>query len=64
MLPSATASALAVGCRTVFATPEASETDDLRTLDLDAIVVRFATLRSADFNPGSFKEYGRSVHRA
>jgi hypothetical protein len=64
MLPSATASALAVGSRTVFATPEALETDDLRALDLDTIVNRFATLRAADFNPGSLKEYGRRVHRA
>lgn len=64
MLPTATASALAVACRTVFEILEAGEADDLRGVDLDRLVSRFVNKRARDFNPSSLKEYGRRVKRA
>jgi hypothetical protein len=64
MLPSATAGALAVACRTVFEILDAEEAADLRQVDLDAVVKRFENKRARDFNPASLKEYGRRVRRA
>jgi hypothetical protein len=64
MLPGATASALAVACRTVFGVLEADEAADLRRVDLDTLVKRFTNKRARDFNPSSLKEYGRRVRRA
>ena len=64
LLPAGTASALAVGSRTVFAILEDDEAADLRAVDLNAIVARFANRRARDFNPSSLKEYGRRAHRA
>ena len=64
MLPAATASALAVACRTVFEILEPGEAEDLRGVDLDRLVSRFVNKRARDFNPSSLKEYGRRVKRA
>ena len=64
MLPTATASALAVACRTVFEILELGEAEDLRSVDLDRLVSRFVNKRARDFNPASLKEYGRRVKRA
>ncbi len=64
MLPTATASALAVACRTVFEILEPGEAEDLRNVDLSRLVSRFSNKRARDFNPSSLKEYGRRVKRA
>jgi hypothetical protein len=64
LLPTATASALAVGCRTVFELLSAEEAADLRAVDLHAVADRFAEQRATDFSPGTIKEYVRRVHRA
>jgi hypothetical protein len=64
MLPAATASALAVACRTVFEILEPGEAADLRGVDLERLVSRFVNKRARDFNPASLKEYGRRVKRA
>lgn len=64
MLPTATASALAVACRTVFEILDADEAGDLRRVDLDRVVKQFTNKRARDFNPSSLKEYGRRVRRA
>ena len=64
LLPAATASALAVGCRTVFEILDDGEAADLRAVDLNTLVNRFSNRRARDFNPSSLKEYGRRVHRA
>lgn len=64
MLPAATASALAVACRTVFEILDAEDAEDLRRVDLDRLVKQFSNKRARDFNPSSLKEYGRRVKRA
>ena len=64
MLPAATASALAVACRTVFDVLEPEQAADLRQVDLDRLVKQFTNKRARDFNPSSLKEYGRRVKRA
>ncbi len=64
MLPAATASALAVACRTVFEILEPGEAEDLRNVDLSRLVSRFSNKRARDFNPSSLKEYARRVQRA
>jgi hypothetical protein len=64
LIPPGTASALSVGCRTVFAILEENESLDLRSVDLDRVVARFFNRRAKDFNPSSLKEYARRVHRA
>lgn len=64
LMPAATAQALAVASRNVFAVLDDAERVDLRAADLDAIIKRFANKRARDFNPSSLKEYGRRVQRA
>ncbi len=64
MLPAATASALAVACRTVFGVLEPDEKTDLRLVNFEGLVTRFNNKRARDFNPSSLKEYGRRVRRA
>jgi hypothetical protein len=64
LMPAATAQALAVATRNVLGILSDAEKADLRQLDLDAIVRRFANKRAKDFNPSSLKEYGRRIRRA
>jgi len=64
MLPAGTASALTVGCRTVFEILEPGEAEDLRAVDLDRLITRFVDKRARDFNPSSLTEYGRRVRRS
>lgn len=64
LMPAATAQALAVASRNVFAVLDDTERLDLREADLEAIIKRFANKRARDFNPSSLKEYGRRVQRA
>lgn len=64
LLPAATAQALAVASRNVFGVLESGERNDLRTLELAAVVKRFQNKRARDFTPQSLKEYERRVNRA
>jgi len=64
LMPAATAQALAVATRNVFAILSDAEKADLSQLDLDAAIKRFTNKRAKDFNPTSLKEYGRRVRRA
>jgi hypothetical protein len=64
LMPAATATALGVASRNVLGVLDASEREDLRKVDLDAVIKRFNNKRAKDFNPSSLKEYGRRVHRA
>lgn len=64
LMPAATAQALAVASRNVFAVLDDAERVDLREADLEAIIKRFSNKRARDFNPSSLKEYGRRVQRA
>lgn len=64
LMPAATAQALAVAVRNVFGVLDSGEQEDLRELDLDAIINRFTNKRARDFNPTSLKEYARRVRRA
>lgn len=64
LMPAATAQALAVACRNVFAVLGAQERIDVRKVDIDAIVKRFTNKRAKEFTPSSLKEYGRRVRRA
>ncbi len=64
LMPAATATALGVASRNVLDVLGTEEADDLRRLDLDAVVKRFNNKRARDFNPASLKEYGRRVTRA
>ena len=64
LLPAATAQALAVASRNVFGVLESGERNDLRALDLAAVVKRFQNKRARDFTPSSLKEYERRVNRA
>lgn len=64
LMPAATAQALAVACRNVFAVLDAQERIDVRKVDIDAIIKRFTNKRAKEFTPSSLKEYGRRVRRA
>lgn len=64
LMPSATSQALAVASRRVLDILSPEERNDLRRLDVDAVVKRFGNKHAKDFNPSSLKEYGRRVHRA
>lgn len=64
LMPSATSQALAVSSRRVLDILRPDERNDLRRLDIDAVVKRFGNKHAKDFNPSSLKEYGRRVHRA
>lgn len=64
LMPAATATALGVASRNVLGILDAGESDDLRKLDLEAVIKRFTNKRARDFSPASLKEYSRRVHRA
>ena len=64
LMPAATATALQVAARTVFAILTDPERSDVRNLDLDAVTRRFENKRARDFTPGSLKTYGSRVRRA
>jgi len=64
LMPAATAQALAVATRNVFAVLAEEEKTDLPLDDLDGIIRRFNNKRASDFNPASLKEYDRRVRRA
>jgi hypothetical protein len=64
LMPAATATALQVAARTVFAILTDQERSDVRNLDLDAVTRRFENKRARDFTPGSLKTYGSRFRRA
>lgn len=64
LMPAATAQALAVATRNVFAVLDDTERTGLPLDDLDGIIRRFHNKRARDFNPSSLKEYERRVRRA
>lgn len=64
LMPAATAQALAVATRNVFAVLDESEKSDLPLHDLDSVIRRFNNKRARDFTPTSLKEYARRVRRA
>jgi hypothetical protein len=64
LMPAATAQALAVASRNVFAVLDDAEKSNLPLDDLDAVIRRFNNKRARDFNPSSLKEYARRVRRA
>ncbi len=64
LMPAATAQALSVATRNVFAVLDDTEKLKLPLDDLDAIIHRFNNKRARDFNPSSLKEYARRVRRA
>jgi hypothetical protein len=64
LMPAATAQALAVATRNVFAVLEDNERANLPIDDIDAVIRRFDNKRARDFSPASLKEYGRRVKRA
>lgn len=63
-MPAATAQALSVASRNVLGVLEEDEQQNIRALDLDAIIKRFNNKRARDFNPGSLKAYGQRIRRA
>jgi hypothetical protein len=64
LMPAATARAMAVASRQVFALLTPEERADLRHLDLEGTLRRFEIKRAKDFNPTSLKEYGRRAGKA
>jgi hypothetical protein len=64
LMPAATAQALAVATRNVFAVLDDAERAALPLDELDAVITRFNNKRARDFNPGSLREYARRVRRA
>jgi len=64
LMPTATATALAVASRNVFGVLSEQERTNLAAQDIAAVVKRFNNKRAKDFNPSSLKEYGRRVQRA
>lgn len=64
LMPAATATALGVASRNVLGVLDASEREDLRKLEVEAVIKRFNNKRARDFSPASLKEYGRRLHRA
>ena len=64
LMPAASAQALAVASRNVFAVLNDVEKSDVRVLNLDDTIKRFTNKRAKEFNPASLKEYVRRVHRA
>lgn len=64
LMPPATANALAVASRNVFAILTDAEKDDVRNLDLDGVIRRFQNKRAKDFSSDTLAEYGRRVRRA
>ena len=64
LIPAATAQALAVASRNIFAVLTDHEKTDIRTLNLDKIIKRFTNKRAKEFSPSSLAEYGRRVRKA
>jgi len=64
LVPAATAQALAVATRNVFAVLDQAERSNLPLDDLDGVIKRFTNKRARDFSPTSLKEYERRVRRA
>ena len=64
LMPAATATALGVASRNVLGVLDGEEDQDLRKVDLDAVIKRFTNKRAKDFNPSSLKEYARRVRKA
>jgi len=64
LMPTATATALAVAVRNVFSVLDERERTNIPMDDIDGVIRRFNTKRARDFNPASLKEYGRRVKRA
>jgi hypothetical protein len=64
LMPPATANALAVACRNVFAVLSDSEKQDVRNLDVEGVIRRFQNKRAKDFSTDTLAEYGRRVKRA
>lgn len=64
LMPAATATALGVATRNVLGVLDGPEREDVRQLDLDAVIKRFTNKRAREFSPSSLKEYGRRVHKA
>src|SRR5207249_7659880 len=64
LMPPATANALAVSSRNVFAVLDEPERGDVRKLDLDSVFTRFQNKRAKDFTPESLTEYRRRVKKA
>jgi hypothetical protein len=64
LMPAATATALLVAARTVFAILTDQEQSDVRNIDLDAVNRRFENKHARDFTSGSLKTYGSRVRRA
>jgi hypothetical protein len=64
LMPVATAQAMAVATRSVFAVLDADERAQLPVGELDAVIRRFQHRRARDFNPVTLQEYGRRVKKA
>lgn len=64
LMPAATATALGVATRNVVAVLDTAEREDVRQLDLDAVIRRFQNKRARDFSGDTLKEYGRRFRRA
>ncbi|MDZ4744975.1 MAG: hypothetical protein SGJ05_03120 [bacterium] len=64
LMPAATAGALASAVRSIQSVLSDAEQQDVRSLDLEAVIKRFNNKRSLDFNPSSLNEYGRRFQRA
>ena len=64
LMPAASAQALAVASRNVFAVLTDQEKKDLSQQALGSVIKRFNNKRAKDFNPSSLKEYARRVYKA
>ncbi|MEO7216971.1 MAG: hypothetical protein ABI026_02160 [Gemmatimonadaceae bacterium] len=64
LMPAATAQALSVATRNVFAVLDDAEKTNLPLDDLDGVIRRFNNKRAREFSPKSLKEYDRRVQRA
>lgn len=64
LMPVATAQALSVATRNVFAVLDDAEKASLPLDDLDGVIRRFNNKRAREFSPSSLKEYARRVRRA
>jgi len=64
LMPAATAQALAVATRKVFAVLEGAEGTGLPLDDLEGVIRRFHSARHRDLTPSSLTEYERRVRRA
>jgi hypothetical protein len=64
LMATATAKALAVASRRVFAVLSDDEQHDLRVVDLDSVVKRFTNKNAKDFTPQSLRVYGQRATKA